>query len=69
METGKKFDFITKKDFKGGMILESVKGSVSDYKAPKSGDVGKVKKEDHKTIKAKSKVPKWLKKTLNETSL
>jgi len=65
MSAGKKFDLITKKDFKGGMLIEDVKGSVSDYKAPRSGEVGKVKKEDHRKLKAKSKVPKWLKDKLN----
>ena len=64
MEAGKKFDLLTKKDFKGGIIMEDVAASTASYKTPRTGEIGEVKKENHKKIKAKSKVPKWLKKSL-----
>ena len=61
MDTGKKFDFITREDFAGSLVLKEVGESVSDHKHPTTHEVTRVKKEKHKVLEKKSKTPQWLK--------
>ncbi|WP_171567676.1 hypothetical protein, partial [Brevibacillus sp. MCWH] len=64
LEAGKKFDFITKKDFVGSLTLKEVGDSVTEHKDIRTGDKIKVEKKAHKILDKKSKTPKWLKKRL-----
>jgi hypothetical protein len=58
---GKKFDFITKEDFSGSILLKDVEAGVSTHKDIRTGEEFKVEKKAHKVLDKKSKVPKWLK--------
>jgi hypothetical protein len=68
MVAGKKFDFMTKSDFKGSMSIDDVGESVSKYKKiKKKGEEGlpdefiTVSKKAHKILNKKSKCPSWKK--------
>lgn len=59
---GKKFSFMTKPDFEGSILLESVGASTSTSKGVGEGaDEFIVEKKAHKKLKVKSGCPKWLK--------
>lgn len=57
----KKFDFLTKEDFKASLTLEEVEESVKGYKAIDTKEPFQVKTKSHKILKKDSKAPKWLK--------
>jgi hypothetical protein len=59
MQQDKKFDFATRQNVSGGILIKHVPESVSSYKAPRSGATGKVKKAAHDVIKVKNKVSPW----------
>jgi hypothetical protein len=58
---GKKFDFITREDFAGSILLKDVAAGVSKHKDIRTGAEFEVEKKAHKVLEKKSKVPKWLK--------
>jgi hypothetical protein len=58
---GKKFDFITREDFAGSVLLKDVAAAVSKHKDIRTGEEFEVAKKAHKVLEKKSKVPKWLK--------
>jgi hypothetical protein len=62
---GKKFDFITREDFAGSVLLNDIEAGVSKHKDIRTGAEFEVEKKAHKVLKAKSKVPKWLKNRKN----
>ncbi len=65
INAGKKFDFMTKEDFSGSILLKEVDEVVTEHKDIKTGEPYRVKKKKHKVLEKKSKVPKWLKNKLD----
>jgi hypothetical protein len=67
-EANKKFDFITKENFAGSVVLNDIEAGVGEYNSIKKNPDGtpvekyKVETKAHKVMKVKSKAPKWLKK-------
>ncbi len=61
IEAGKKFDFLTRKDFKGSLQLAEVAEATTEHKLIGQEGTVKVKKEKHNVLKAKSSTPNWLK--------
>lgn len=66
MDADKKFDFITKKDFKGSLSLKDVAETTKTYKPiSKDGSTDgaefTVKTKKHRQLEKKSKAPAWLK--------
>lgn len=59
---GKKFSFITKEDFEGSILLESIGASETTSKGVgENAPEFLVNKKAHKKLKVKSGCPKWLK--------
>lgn len=57
----KKFDFVTKPDFKGAIVLEEKLEEVKEFQVPKT-DIKKTKRIlTHRRIRAKSSAPAWSK--------
>lgn len=64
MEAGKKFDFLTKEDFVGGITVDDVEEETRDYTIHSTDgttNVYKVTKGKHKVLNKKSKCPQWKK--------
>lgn len=72
LETGKKFNFQTRKDFKGSVRLTEVESETKTRKVmtpmkkgekvdPKSAKTVVVKTDAHKKLRVKSSAPDWLK--------
>ncbi len=64
MEAGKKFDFLTKEDFVGGITLDEVEEETREYEmrqADGTSKTYKVTKDKHKVLNKKSKCPQWKK--------
>lgn len=61
MNTGKKFDFLTREDFAGSILLKDVAETTSTHKDIRTKEEFQVHKKAHKVLEKKSKVPKWLK--------
>lgn len=64
MDAGKKFDFMSKEDFTGSILLDEVEESTDDYTIKKSDgtqNTYKVTKQKHKVLNKKSKCPQWKK--------
>jgi hypothetical protein len=64
MKAGKKFDFITREDFVGSVLLKEVEAGKSKHKDIRTGEEFEVEKAAHFVIDKKSKAPKWLKKRI-----
>lgn len=58
---GKKFDFITREDFAGSILLKEVEEATSTHKDIRTKEEFQVHKKAHKVLDKKSKVPSWLK--------
>jgi hypothetical protein len=61
IEAGKKFDFMSKADFKGSLTLSEVAKATGIYRDIKSGAEISITKEAHKMLQRKSKCPAHLK--------
>lgn len=67
MEAGKKFDFLSKEDFQGSIVLNHVPETEGTFRTIKKKDDSdpietfKQRTEAHYVIKSKSKAPKWKK--------
>lgn len=61
MEAGKKFDFISKSDFKGSLTLKDVPKMTGTYRDIKTKEELSITKEAHKLLERKSKCPQHLK--------
>lgn len=61
VEAGKKFDFVSKSDFVGSIVLSEVEEEVKENTHPTTKEVSHTKNGKHKKIKAKSSAPSWVK--------
>lgn len=72
LETGKKFNFQTKKDFKGSILLSDVESETKERRVmtpmakgekadPNNIKTITVKTDKHKKLRCKSSAPQWLK--------
>ncbi len=62
IKAGKKFSFITKEDYTGELVMDTVDEFVDERNNPaKPGETVKNRYEKHTKLKAKSTVPSWLK--------
>lgn len=66
MEAGKKFNFLTKEDFQGSLLLNNVEAGTTEHRNMQSDTNEKIKvaHKAHKVLVRKSKTPDWLKNRL-----
>ena len=66
IKAGRKFDFMPKDDFNGGVLLKHMDGFVGEYTDITTKQKIKVRKEGHNLLKMRSKCPAWKKHRVSE---